>query len=567
MIQTLRNHGAIWFYLSFVAPFYYGLITLHHSFSYDYIVQDDARQHVVWFQQFIDPQLFPNDWIASYFQTVAPAGYQFIYWIAANLGIQPLILAKLLPLPLALITTFYGFRITRLILPLPLSGFIATLVLNQHLWLNDDLVSATARAFVYPLFAAFWYYLLQQSILPCLISLALQGLFFPQMMLLQVAILIVRLVDWQNRWPRLSKCQQDYQLGIGGLAIALLVAMPFILNLSTFGSAITADQMRVMPEYNLGGRSEYFGVTPFSFVFNGSSGIRIPIFPSIIWVGFGLPFLLKSRWSPIELVTKHVHSLTQIVVASLSLYILAHLLLLKLHFPSRYTYHSLRFVLAIATGIVLTTLLNVGYHQLQQKQRRPHPFSWRDRSMIGLTAIMLTVVVVVPAIPTLVFKFQGWEIGQASAIYTYLAQQPKDAMIASLSLEANNIPVFAQRSTLVGREFALAHHPNYYQELQQRAIALIQAHYSPNTADIHAIINAYDIDFLLVEQVMFEPEFLQQQDWLIYSSFRDPVERAIAQLQQGIQPALQQLIDQCAIASTSKLTLIKAQCLNSSQLD
>jgi len=63
-------------------------------------------------------------------------------------------------------------------LPVPTAGFIATLLLNQSLWMKDDLVSATPRAFVYPLFLAFLYYL-RRSLLPVCVAIALLGLFYP----------------------------------------------------------------------------------------------------------------------------------------------------------------------------------------------------------------------------------------------------------------------------------------------------------------------------------------------------------------------------------------------------
>ena len=50
--------------------------------------------------------------------------------------------------------------------------------------------------------------------------------------------------------------------------------------------------------------------------------------------------------------------LGQLTVASFIMFGAAHLLLFRLHLPSRYTQHSLRFVLALAAGIVLCVLLN-----------------------------------------------------------------------------------------------------------------------------------------------------------------------------------------------------------------
>ncbi|NEQ85703.1 MAG: hypothetical protein F6K26_38040, partial [Moorea sp. SIO2I5] len=64
-----------WFSLSLTFTLVYSLLALREAFSGEYIVQDDARQHIFWMMRFLDPELFPKDLIADYFQTVAPAGY------------------------------------------------------------------------------------------------------------------------------------------------------------------------------------------------------------------------------------------------------------------------------------------------------------------------------------------------------------------------------------------------------------------------------------------------------------------------------------------------------------
>ena len=119
--------------LSLAAPLYYGVMTLHYVFSHDFIVKDDMRQHVVWFQQFIDPAVFQDDAIAHYFRSVAPLGFTTVYKLGALAGIEPLLLAKMLPLPLALMTTIFIFYTTLAIAPVPLAAWLSTLILNQHL--------------------------------------------------------------------------------------------------------------------------------------------------------------------------------------------------------------------------------------------------------------------------------------------------------------------------------------------------------------------------------------------------------------------------------------------------
>ena len=50
---------------------------------------------------------------------------------------------------------------------------MATLMFNQNIWRKDDLVSATPRAFIYPLFLAFLFYWCRKFLFPCLITIEL----------------------------------------------------------------------------------------------------------------------------------------------------------------------------------------------------------------------------------------------------------------------------------------------------------------------------------------------------------------------------------------------------------
>ena len=83
-----------WLGLSLAFGLVYGMLVWQQAFAGEYVVQDDARQHVFWMQRFRDPDLFPNDLIADYFQSVAPVGYTWFYKIAALLGINPLLLSN-----------------------------------------------------------------------------------------------------------------------------------------------------------------------------------------------------------------------------------------------------------------------------------------------------------------------------------------------------------------------------------------------------------------------------------------------------------------------------------------
>ncbi|WP_083602310.1 hypothetical protein [Hydrococcus rivularis] len=551
-----------WFSLSLSVNLYFGLVSIGHGFSQDYIIQDDVRQHVVWLQRFVDPQLFPNDLIADYFQTLAPVGYKFFYWSMAKLGIESILLAKILPLVLGSIATVYLFFFSLKIFPIPSGAFLISLLFNQVIWNNDDLISATPRAFVYPFFAAFLYYLVQRSLIPVLISIALQGLFYPQLLLVEVTILTVRLFRWQRGLPQLSQDRKDYFFLLSGLGVAFVVLLPFILDRSEFSTVVTLAQMKAMPEFGFRGRNQYFGVNPIWFIFMGSSGIKIPLFPSIVWFAFALPFWHKSQLSLAKFVTEDAKILWQIVIASLGMFFLAHLLLPQLHLPSRYTHHSIRFVMPIAAGIVLLVLLESGWRWLSKKKLTQAKFTSKESFLLGLIALFAAIVIIVPAIPSgVLFLFQTWVVGDAPAVYEFLSKQPKDTLVASIAQESDNIPAFSQRSILASREFALAYHPAYYNRIEQRTIDTIRAQYSSDLSVTKSIIKKYGIDFLLIERNSFEPDYLFKQEWLIRSSFRDSVFATINRLEKGEKPALEKLSDHCSVVSTEKFILLEAACI------
>ena len=77
-------------------------------------------------------------------------------------------------------------------LPVPMTGFIASLLLNQHMWMTDDLASTTPRAFIYPIFLAFLYYLSRSSLLPSLGAIANIELCYPSYALVAAGILVLR---------------------------------------------------------------------------------------------------------------------------------------------------------------------------------------------------------------------------------------------------------------------------------------------------------------------------------------------------------------------------------------
>ncbi|MBE9038897.1 hypothetical protein [aff. Roholtiella sp. LEGE 12411] len=529
----------LWFTLSLGFAIFYGILGLQKAFRSEYIAQDDAREYVFWMQRFINPDLLPHDLIADYFKSITPFGFAAVYKLMASLGINPLLLSKILPIVLGVIVTIYCFWLCIEIFPVPIAGFISTLLLNQSLWFKTDLVSATPKSFVYPLLLAFLYYLLRESWLIICLIVVLEGLFYPPLLLISLGILLIRL-------------RSNYVLLATVLGLGFIVMLPYAIASSEFGPVVTASQARMMPEFWREGRHPFFENNPWRFWLIGQhSGILPPLMPPLIWIGLLLPMVLRyaSRFPLINLVKSKITILPQVVIVSLTLFFAAHAFLLKLFFPTRYTIHTLRIVMALAAGITLAIMLDGFFRAAQQKRR-----IWR-------LALTLTLAIALLLYPNFSGRFPTTDYRQSgeSALYQFLQQQPQDSLVATLSDEADNIPTFAQRSILVGREYALPFHLGYYSQIRQRTIDLIDAQYSQDITAAKELIQKYGVSFWLLESTAFKPEYLSEKTWL--KSFQPAFTEALSRLEGETTPALAILAKQCSVLETERFTLLKAECI------
>ncbi|MEC4892302.1 MAG: hypothetical protein SAL07_04020 [Oscillatoria sp. PMC 1051.18] len=554
---TKLSHPRAIFWLSLSLTFaaIYAILALQKAFSSEYVVQDDARQHVFWMLRFLDSELFPHDLIADYFQSVAPAGYTLLYRFAAELGINPLWLNKILPLILGLIATSYCFALCLQMLPIPMTGFIASLLFNQTIWYKDDLISGTPRAFIYPLLFAFLYYLARNSLLPCLVAIALLDLFYPQGVFLAAGLLFLRLLKsgWRRNW-------RENKIYWWGLVVAFLVMLPYALASSDFAPVVTVAQAKQMPEFLDDGRSEFFHDNAWDFYISGGRSGMFPrslFTPVTLLVGLFLPVLVKfsAKFPLVKQLKSPILLLPQLLLASVGMFILAHIFLFKLHLPGRYTGYTFRIIIALATGITLTIILDRILLWAQTKAKN----SQLRIAIASIFTCFLGISLIFYPNTSNDFPITKYKIGEFPGLYTYLQQQPKDILIASLANEADNIPSFAQRSILVNREYAIPYHLGYYNQYRQRVIDLIKAHYSTNWDEIAAFIEKYNIDFWVIDDSAFTAEFLRDRNWI--KQYKPITQQTINRLQKGETPLLAKLQSDCAVFTEDKLTVIDSKCI------
>ncbi len=546
-----------WYIVTIAFSLSYGLMALKEAFDGQWIVQDDARQHVFWMMRYLDPDLFPNDLIADYFQSVAPIGYKTIYYLGTHLGINPFVLNKFLPPILGLIASCYCFLLTKRIFPIPSGCFITTILLSQILWMKDDIISATPRAFVYPIFIAFLFYLSKRSLFPCAITIALLGFFYPTAVFLASGMLLIQLVKWRGSSPYLSQNSDDYFFCFVGLGVAFSVLLPYALHVSEYSPTITRSQALELPEFQPGGRSKFFKSSFWGYIFGGGRSGLLPrslYTPVTVIFGFFLPLIIRfpQKFPLVRKITNQIVILPQLIIVSVAMFLIAHGTLFELHLPSRYTGHTFRVIIAIAAGIVLTTIL--------QALQSAWVSTYSPKKLSNLV-LMSVLIIAIVAYPSFVDSFPStkYKEGTAHSLYRFLQQQPKNTLIASLTSEADNIPAFTQRSILVSREYAIPYHMGYYGPYRQRVKDLIKAQYSNDAEAVKSFIRRYDITHWLIEKTSFTPGYIGENSWIL--QHEPEAQKMLEGLENGTIPALTAYQDRCIVFQDSRYEVLSTNCI------
>ncbi len=522
-----------------------------------YRIQDDARQHVFWMHRFRDPQLFPQDWIADYFQSVAPWGYRHLYELAAHLGLEPLSFNKLLPLLLTLLTTVLVMQVSWRLLPVAPVGFVSSVILNLSLWMKDDLVSGTPRAFAVPLLLAFLWALLSDNAMATAIAVLGTGLFYPPMVIIEGGVLLLRgLGIAQNTAPK-------RELALLGLMAVGVVLLPYLLAANPWQPVLTRQQGLSLAELAPRGRSAFFYEDLGHFWFSGDRSGMIPGYtPLVLWFGLPLPLLLRVRQRvPLLGQVRGTAILLQLLLSSVASFLLAHLLLFRLHLPSRYTHHSLRVLLSLAAGMVVVAIA----HSVFRRSTQAGPAILIKR--------LLAVIVLLSTVASPLWLQDSFQTayydGTAPKIYEYLQTTPKDSRVGGIDGELDNIPSFGKRAILVGLEYMIPYHWGYYARVRDRFIALINAQYSPQPEPVRQFLQDNPLDYWLIRRDDFSLDYLQQHYWLNRmatsprqdDSLVQAIQQAFETLEQGQTPVLANFGDRCDVAASPHYWLLDRTCI------
>jgi hypothetical protein len=524
-------------------------------------VQDDARQHVFWMLRFRDPEMFPNDLMADYFQSIAPPGYTALYW-SLSWVVDPLLASKLVPFVLAATFALFVFLLVRALFPSLPAAFLCTVLASWYVWQYDDLASGSPRSFVLPGVAAVLWALASGRWPLAVLFTVLCGLFYPIAGVLALGLMAMRLVVLVGRRPTLSRDGAVWSSCLLAAALVALSLLPDLLSASPFGPAITVEEARQMPEFGEDGRTFFFLDDPYDFWVAGyRSGLNLRVHDKLlshvpILAEYALaallllPVLLGRRWLPAGRGLGPAAVLVaQLLFVSLALFFLSHAVLFRLYLPSRYVQWTVPLAFAIAGGLAIAVLLRAAAERVSPRRA-------------AYLAAILTVAVAagLAAYPA---DYDGIFLPDHHPnITAYLRGLPKDVLIAAPAVEADSIPSFTGRSVLAAREHANPYHLGYYGEIRQRLADLVEAYYAPSLGPLLQFADRYGVDYFVVKRAAFN----RQQSGLAWTEQFEPFQSRVSEkLRRGNSFALEAAARQCGVAADGNITLVPTSCLRAAR--
>jgi hypothetical protein len=254
-------------------------------------------------------------------------------------------------------------------------------------------------------------------------------------------------------------------------------------------------------------------------------------------------------------ITPQIRLLLQVVIVALVLFGIAHLVLFKLHLPSRYTAYTLRYVLAFSTAISFSLIFQGGLAALRRSQTHSTKQNTLRRALVwGIAALAGVALLIYPStIPD--FPKTNYLQGRIPNLYEYLSQQPPETIVAGVTQELDNISSFTNRSVLFSREFAIPYHVGYANQFRQRVEDFIRAAYSRNANTLISFLRTYEVDYLLLDRASFNPEYLEQ-GWI--RQYPDAINEAKANLVEG-RPALRRTVNPCTVAENEEQAVVLVQ--------
>ncbi len=467
---------------------------------FPYRASGDQKQQIFWMYRFQDPELFTNDLLTEFMSSgkLQPPGFTFVYRMTSDF-VDPLLFSKILPIILVMVSVFYMFLLGKS-LGGEFAGFMAGLIFVCDVFIigwEKHFQAGLSRGFAYPIFISFVYYFVNGKQTKASAILVLQSLFYPPIFLNSALLWGVSCI--RKSWVKELKRSSIF---IAGFIVAGLILVSSHKSSPTFlGPLVSKSKAKTMAEFGPDGRSDFFREHFYEYLFMGRAGLNLDKVSVYVVLLIPIGFALGKRTFRVNRI------IYDIMISSSILFVIAHLVLFKLHLPSRYVLYTLpvAFILLLASNTEEFIQEIKSRYRLDLEQKMPDP-----KRVLG--ALLLLVIVMLGY--QIVYSRPGREKVE---LYKSISTLPKDALIAGYPEDMDDIPLFSRRKVMMNMELALPYYTNYYAEIRSRTFDFFTAYYASNSSQIRGFCKKYGIDYLVVNKDHFDWKFLNGK--IYYSPF------------------------------------------------
>jgi hypothetical protein len=504
---------------------FYPSLVAHYVLASDPLIfNDDARQQLVAMLRFEDPSLFQNDFVVDYYLDILPIGYRTTFAVA-NTWLSVDVISTILPYILLLVTAAaMGFCARKL--GGNIVAFVTVaLVLGSPVYL-DRMAGGLPRAFGFPILAFAMLTVSYGRVLWLSATAAVAILFYPVVavpigLLLALLLLVLpkQIVGTGSDWTFRNRCLYL----VVALVLAILLALPTIIESSKYGSVITPALTLEFPEAGSGGR--YADVDLQESVWQ-TTNVRVH-YAKGLWAA-GRPMFASlrgwlqeknhSKYFPtqqvfIELLllllsfTISVHMfykrdaggvLLIYLLATLSAYLLAIVCFPLLFPPQRHLAYPLPLYAAISVPLSLNYLFRYATIFLKN--------SSVSRFVTGALIVSMCSIFVGPG-----SSDAGLTVRlKDNVLFQQINKLPDGVMIAGWPNGiVQNIPYVSRRKILLSEEIHQAIHTTYTLQMRRRMNAIIDAYFANTIEPIVYLRNEFGVSHLVIDKQQFRTRRLR----------------------------------------------------------
>jgi hypothetical protein len=534
--------------------------------AYPDIIQDDARQYVVWLRRFSEPGIYPNDPIAEHFLAVTPWLYKALYWPFGKLGFDPLLVHPLILLPaMAVLWSVVCFTFIHRLWPTPAGAAIATLALSYMLQGQPAALGLPKGVQYSGVLLLMLCFLDRRVAFTGIAVLAVWGL-YPVAAI--VAVVAMGILVLRPCFPFVTKERAAWLTLIAAGAGTIFGASLFLASTNKAGPTISVQEARELAIFARGGRTEYFNPSFTSFyVCNRRAGLLGPchdvgleaikqlvvllaVVAGGIWlVGSGRASSLFVRFGlpPPDLRLAAV--IGALAISGLILFTLAHAFAFRLYLPNRYARLTLGLDYALVIAIVTSAVILILVRRIV----------FLDK--VGFATVSVLGILLVAYFAFCLEQARRVKFVQTDAqeIYARLRATREDTLVGGFSLLTDSVPAFGRRSVLGSQELMFPYKKANFELIAGRMTKLAHALYAPAAKDFADLSRDYKINYVLINRDGAN-EVKDLEKWAKSLPQLNPT---IAWLKGGGRPFFWDLTQSCESAGTATHVLLDAACLQS----